>query len=115
MRSTRAGLTHAAAPGGRPFIVFRMKVGWELDPHSGAILYRGNAVAMPALPAGAEFRLAVPALASKRGKLASPDRELARYVHLLLPRTAVASEWLAIARGWDFCEAPQLPPVVSLP
>ena len=115
MRATTAGLTHGEAPLEERVVLLRLRKSWRFDPRTDTMLCGTVRMALPKLPKGARFTLAVPELASPLRKLSRAERDLAAYVHLVLPRSAAPERWLHTAEGWSFCESAQLAPTISLP
>lgn len=101
----------------RPHLVLKLKAGWRLDvamhqfiSTSGGRRFNPTDV----LPKGAELRHMIPDLAGRK-RLSQNERELARYVHLLLPKRGKTDVHLQKVRQWPCVEDAQLPPAVSLP
>lgn len=122
LRRTPAGLSHGEAPAGEPFLLLRLKPGWQLDP-DGNVVRSAQAGkgrrAQPASPSplalihGARFVPAILLSSSQRGQVTAAEAELARFVQLRLPTDAALDEWLALARSWEFVESVQIPPPVA--
>ena len=90
------------------FIVIKLKPGWAFDAASGAVRRSGR-VLQPAVPQGMKL---VPALAvplPPHGRPTPAERELARFVHLMLADESVVDEALALVRDWPFVERAERP------
>jgi len=88
-KTTAAGLSYGESPPHlRAYLVLRLAPGWELDETRGGFSAGAELLSFPkALPAGATVRSHVSVSAAKPGKARLPaERELARYVQVLLPR-----------------------------
>jgi hypothetical protein len=68
------------------------------------------------LPRGSRVVAMVPELAEADPAKLSPDeRNLARYVHVVLPSRRKPAAYLERVRAWPGVEEARLPPEVSLP
>lgn len=87
-----------------PFLVLKLKPGWTFDVDTAQATRRGLRVQL-LLPPGARLRaaLVLPPVPPRRRSAA--EREIARYVHLLLPPAMSADAALELARGWVFVES----------
>jgi hypothetical protein len=113
------GHTHGDAPSELlRYVSLKLKPGWRFD--------RGRAQFFSAsgqrfsvrdqLPEGSEIVPTAPALADADPQtLSDAERELARYVQLILPKGATPEHYLPIAKRWDAVEEATLPPRISLP
>lgn len=117
--TAQRGYTHGDAPSGLArHVSLKLKPGWRFD--------RGRAQFFSAsgqrfsvrdqLPEGSEIVPTAPALADTDPQMLSDaERDLARYVQLILPKGATPEHYLAIAKRWDAVEEATLPPRISLP
>lgn len=105
-------------PGAEPYVLVRLAPGWRLE--SNAFVSGADRIGLSdSLPPGALARAHVPALASRDPKtLSEPERELARYVQVRLPKGALpkairaaraALEKLAAVEQATVPPAPELP------
>ena len=102
----------------RPSIDVTLKPGWRLEPGKRIFVSGTGETCRPSgeLPKGTRIVPKVPALAkTPPGKLSEPERDLQRYVQVILPAGESASTHLKTVRAWDCVESASLPPEVSLP
>jgi hypothetical protein len=103
----------------RPHVVAKLKPTWRFDDkaHVFRDLESGRTSdALRRLPAGSSVVATAPTLAgADPQKLSADERNLARYVQILLPEGARAADALKEVQGWDFVESAELPPSVVLP
>lgn len=120
-RKSSRGFSHSGSPSGaEPYVLVRLAPGWRLDEKAGAFVAGSERVPLPdSLPRGTRARLHVPALASRNPKtLSEPERELARYVQVLLPKGADAGAIraaLAALGKLAAVEQATVPPAPELP
>lgn len=110
------GFTHGELPpGARPFLQVKLKRGWRLDPDGPCFLTaRGVRQTIEGLPPGARVVPQIE-LPPRGARLSAAERELERFVHVLLPRDADPRRVLRRVEKWACVEDVQLPPDVSLP
>lgn len=117
--SSGRGYTHGEAPPAPTrALTLTLKPGWWFDAHAGAFVSADGSRTPIAdrLPAGSRLVPTAPAVAQRPpAKRSAPERELARYVQLLLPADADAEATLRLVQGWDMVERAVRPPHVSLP
>jgi hypothetical protein len=96
----------------------RLAPGWRLDAAHAGFVAKGARVELPAtLPAGCEARPHAPVLAAKTdAQLSAPERELARWVQVLLPAGARSNTRVRkLLEALDCVEEVMEPPQVGLP
>jgi hypothetical protein len=117
MIARQAGYTHGEPPPGlRPHLVLKLKVGWRF--HRGAFVSpEGLHIAPPTgLPSGTEIVPMVAELArADLSTLSEAERDLARYLQVILPEGAEPAAWLEPMRSLEAVEEASLPPQISLP
>jgi hypothetical protein len=113
------GHTQGEAPAGLlRALSLKLKPGWRFDPGSRQFVSASGErfSVLDQLPKGSEIVPTVPALAkADPAKLSAAERDLARYVQLILPKGAAPKQNLRVIKRWDPVEAVTLPPEVSLP
>ena len=108
-------------PGGRGVptpIDIRVKTTWRFDTTRRVFSSTsGETFApLPTLPAGSRLAYKVPKLAEADPKtLSPPERDLARYMHVILPQGKPPHDFLQAVRAWPPVESADVAPVVSLP
>lgn len=102
-------------PGAEPYVLVRLAPGWRLE--SNAFVSGADRVALAdSLPRGTRARAHVPALASRDPKtLSEPERELARYIQVLLPKGAEPEAARAALEKLAAVERATVPPAPELP
>jgi hypothetical protein len=117
LRRTPHGMSHGEAPAGPAHVVIKLKSGWQLDADGDAFVSGKTGRIVPELPKGAALLPAMPIAPAPaaRGKAAAAQRELARFVHLRLPRGMSVEEGLEMAHGWEAVESAEPPASASLP
>jgi hypothetical protein len=102
-------------PGLRPVLLVKLGRGWRLDAKGGGLVSsRGQHVELVGLPARTEVRSVLPPRA-RAAKASAVERELERFVHVVLPSRANAARILEVVRRWKGVEAASLPPDIHLP
>jgi hypothetical protein len=113
------GYTHGEAPAELlRALSLKLKPGWRFDSAAGQFVSAsGERLSiLDQLPKGSEIVPTAPALATAEpAKLSAAERQMARYVQLILPKGAAAKELLPIVERWDAVEEVTLPPDISLP
>ena len=105
-------------PGISPHLEVLLKPGWVYHARKKRFLGEKDRVVAPGddLPAGAKIVYKVPSLAkAKLESLSDDERDLARYVHVILPKGTDPEAYLAVVQDWICVEEVRLPPRVSLP
>jgi hypothetical protein len=94
---------------------FKLKPGWHYDQsHRVFVGEKHNQFAPKDLPAGTRIEYKVPDLASKP-RLSKAERELQRYMQMVLPPQFAPESVLNRVKRWSFVEEVHLAPEVSLP
>lgn len=95
----------------------KLKPGWRYDEARGVFVGTGGAAfAPPALPKRARIVYKVPSLArSARRGLSAAERDLQRYMQIILPTARAAKPLLAAVQSWPCFEEAHLAPEISLP
>ena len=104
--------------GMRPHLVVKLKPDWRHDATRGAFVSRAGENLSPGddLPPGSRIEPMVRQFAEADPKTLSEDeRNLARYVYVILPKRIIASDCLETVRQWACVEEVRLPPEISLP
>lgn len=108
-------------PGGsgvRTPIDVKVKKGWRFDPNRRVFSSTSGETFAPAptLPAGSRIEYKVPALAAADpAGLSAPERDLARYLHVILPEGKSPHDFVEAVRAWPPVESAEVAPDVSLP
>lgn len=101
-----------------PFLVVKLRGGWRYDEAKRGFVSSegGNVCPYEDLPRSSKFEYMVPDLANASPKSLSEDESnLARYMHVILPKGSAASDYLTIVQSWPCVEEVRLPPKISLP
>lgn len=108
-------------PGGsmvpRPIDV-KLKKAWRFDTKRRIFSSTSGDTFDPAptLPAGSRIAYKVPKLAeADPASLSDPERDLARYMHVILPKGESPHDWLEAVRAWPPVESADVAPDVTLP
>ena len=113
------GYTHGEAPAELlRALSLKLKPGWRFDPAAGQFVSASGErlSVLDQLPKGSEILPTAPALAkADPAKLSAAERNLARYVQLILPKGDMTTETLPIVKEWSAVETVTLPPEISLP
>ena len=99
-------------------IDFTLKSGWAFDTKRRLFIAERGETFSPFsdLPKGTRIVYKVPQLArADRKKLSAAERDLTRYMQVILPAGAKASKYRAAVQSWPSVDAAQEGPVVSLP
>ena len=102
----------------KPHLVVKLKAGYTLDRKDEKFVSSEGRSFSPgaALPKGSSVVAMVPALARVApGKLSEHEANLARYVHIVLPKGKDPGKYLTIVQAWECVEEASLPPQISLP
>jgi hypothetical protein len=95
----------------------KLKPGWRFDEDRGVFVSAaGEAFAAPALPKQARIVYKVPSLArAPRRGLSAAERDLQRYMQIILPTARASKALLGAVQSWPCIEEAHLTPEVSLP
>ena len=99
-------------------VELRLKAGWRYDPERRVFLTPGGERCSPGpgLPRGTRIALKVPSLHRVRGAaLSHPERELLRYVQVILPAKAAPADYVAAIAAWACVDEARLAPEAGLP
>lgn len=108
-------------PGGTKIAVpidVKLKPGWHLDPRRGVLESERGERFSPRgkLPKGTRTVLKVPQASVRATTSRSrAERDLERYLQVILPPGELAADHLATVRQWPGVEAAHVAPDVSLP
>ena len=97
---------------------FKLKSGWRFDTKGRAFESDSGEKFSPrgALPDGSKIVYKVPNLArADASKLNEHERELSRYMQIILPHGESPAKYLRAVRAWPPVEDAQAGPEVSLP
>ena len=94
-------------------ILITLKSGWRFVADEGS-LRRGRKLVRPELPPGAVLCAALQPASPEPQRPWPAERELARYLHLVLPPEQPMIETLLAVRGWLFVERAELPPLTAV-
>jgi hypothetical protein len=97
---------------------FTLKSGWSFDAKRRLFTSESGETFSPFsdLPNGARIVYKVPQLArATRKKLSAAERDLTRYMQVILPSGEKASRYRRAVQAWPAVEAAQMGPEVSLP
>ncbi len=104
--------------GVRPHLVVKLKPEWRYDVPRGVFVSVGGRDISPGkdLPAKSRIDPMVPQLAeADPAELSEDERNLARYVNVILPKQVAASDYLKIVGQWACVEEVRPSPEISLP
>ena len=99
------------------FLVLKLKPEWRLEGRSGTLASEeGESVDTKLdLPPGSRIVRMIPGLAGVEVSALSPEeRNLARYLHVLLPEGVELADFLEIVRKWPCTDEGRLPPEPEL-
>ena len=99
-------------------IELTLKPGWRYDSRRQTFVgAKGDSFSpKDALPSGSRIAYQVPDLAGKDpAELSKPERELQRYIHVVLPSEAKPEDYVAVASKWPCVAAASVAPEISLP
>lgn len=104
-------------PPGMPRVVsVKVKPGWAFDAKARCFTGPKGATFTPDLPAGARLAPTVPQLAGRApGTLSAAERDLQRYVQVILPEDHDVEAFAAAAGRWPCAASAEAGPSVSLP
>lgn len=96
---------------------FKLKPGWRYDEAKGIFVdSRGARFAPPPLSKKARILYKVPGLArSSPQGLSKPERDLQRYMQVLLPASDAPEQYLKTIQSWPCVDEAHVAPEVSLP
>ena len=95
----------------------KLKPGWRYDEERAVFVGpKGEVVAPASLPKGARIGYKVPSLArSSRRSLSAAERDLGRYLQVILPTARGVKKLVPVVQSWPAIEEAHLAPEVSLP
>lgn len=98
-------------------IDLRLKPGWRYEESKGAFVSVGGVeFAVPRLPKDTRVLYTVPSLARSVSKeLSKAERDLQRYMQVILPSQRSAKRVLKGVQSWPAVEEAHLAPEISLP
>lgn len=99
-------------------VELKLKSDWRYDSKRGVFVSKSGQVFAPrkALPRNTRIVYKVPSLArAARSGLSKAERDLQRYVQVILPRSASPAGYLEAISAWPSVEDAHLAPEVSLP
>jgi len=107
---------HKRAKIARP-VQLALKAGWRYDDRRALFVgSAGETFAPQGLPRGTRIVYTVPSLARAAPKrLSSAQRDLQRYMQVILPRSRAPEDQLAAVRSWPCVEEAHVAPEISLP
>lgn len=96
---------------------FKLKRGWHYDEATEVFVSATGIQFTPGpLPRGTRIAYKVPALArSSPDQLSKAERDLRRYMHVILPSSSAPEKHLKTVQAWPCVEEAHLAPEVSLP
>lgn len=94
-----------------------LKAGWRYEERRNLFIgSSGETFAPQGLPRGTRIVYTVPSLARAASKrLSSAERDLQRYMQVILPRSRSPEDQLAVLRSWPCVEEAHVAPEISLP
>lgn len=100
-----------------PHLKLKLREGWRYASSSGAFVSNEGSRWIPdKLPQGAKIVYIVPDLGEAEiSTLSEDERNLARYLHLILPTGEEPKKYLKAVGAWPSIETVELPPEISLP
>lgn len=107
-------------PGGkvRTPIDVKLKKAWRFDEDRQVFSSTAGETFAPGqtLPRGSRIVYKVPKLAkADPARLSKAERDLARYMHVILPKGKSPYEWVEAVRAWPPVESAEVAPDVTLP
>lgn len=96
----------------------KLKKAWRFDKSRRVFSSTSGETFEPAptLPKGSRIIYKVPKLAdADPAALSTPERDLARYMHVILPKGQSPHDFVEAVRAWPPVEDARVAPVVSLP
>lgn len=95
---------------------FKLKTGWRYDEAAKEFVGPAREKFVPALPKGARIVFKVPDLArSRRRNLSDGEKELQRYMQVILPAAVKAEKFAPKVAEWPCADDSRAAPNVSLP
>lgn len=96
---------------------FKLKRGWRYDEAKGVLVSSAGTQFTPApLPKGARIVYKVPRLTGTPSvRLSKAERDLQRYMQIILPVSSAPEEYLKTVQAWPCVEEAHVAPEVSLP
>ncbi len=99
-------------------IELTLKPGWRYDSRRRAFVgAKGNSFSPRGdLPLRTKIAYQVPDVIGKDpAKLSKPERDLQRYLHVVLPSEAKPEDYVAVVSKWPCVSAANIAPEISLP
>lgn len=99
-------------------IELTLKPGWRYDSCRRAFVGAKGESFSPRgdLPARTQIAYQIPDVAGKDpAKLSQPERDLQRYLHVVLPSEAVSEDYIAAVEKWPCVLEANVAPEISLP
>ncbi len=95
----------------------KLKRGWRYDEAKGVFVSSSGTQFTPApLPKGTRIVYKVPRLArSSSDRLSRAERDLQRYMQVILPAASAPERYLKTVQAWPCVEEAHVAPEVSLP
>jgi hypothetical protein len=109
---------HPPARAVAPHLVLKLKAGWTFDPERRVFVSQQGRRFVPRvkLPRGSRIIHMVPGLAKAAQKsLSRHERNLARYLQLILPRRTDPAAYIETLRKWDCLAEVRRAPEIDLP
>ena len=104
--------------GMRPYLVVELRRGWRyVESRRACVSSKGQEVSLcEHLPGNSRVVHVAPHVArASRRSLSKCEQALARYLHVILPKGSVASQYLGALRDSPCVKEVGLPPEISLP
>jgi len=102
----------------KPHLDAKLQFGWRYDDTKRIFVsVKGKKLSpFKELPRGSLLVYTIPHLAHmKEASLSQDERELTRFMQVILPKRSDASKFLEILNDWPCFEEVKLPPEISLP
>lgn len=95
----------------------KLKPGWRYDEERAVFVGpKGEALAPASLPKGARIGYKVPSLShSSRRSLSPAERDLSRYLQVILPTARGVEKLVPVVQSWPAIEEAHVTPEISLP
>lgn len=101
----------------RPLVI-KLKPGWRYESAGRKFVCKTGRSLRPSadLPKGSRISYMIPSLQRvDPKKLSADERDLARYIHIILPKGTEPAKHLRPVREWDCVDEAYVQPEVSLP
>lgn len=95
----------------------KLRPGWRFDEERAVFVGpKGQVLAPVSLPKGARIGYKVPSLAqSSRRPLSPAERDLSRYLQVILPTARGVKKLVPVVQSWPAIEEAHVAPEISLP